>query len=60
MNLVFTIIFIVEMVFKIAALGIKKYLSDKMNYMDGAIVLLSLIELGMNAAGGSGGGASSL
>ena len=60
MNTVFTIIFLVEMVFKIAALGIKKYLSDGMNYMDGTIVILSVIELGMTSASGKTGGSSPL
>lgn len=44
-NTFFTIIFAVEMFFKIVAIGIVKYLRDKMNYMDGTIVLLSLVEL---------------
>ena len=47
------------MVFKIMSLGLKKYLSDNMNYMDGSIVILSMIEFGMNSASG-GGGRSSL
>lgn len=46
-NLVFTIIFIVEMVLKILAFGIKGYASDKMNLFDGLIVLLSITELVM-------------
>ena len=41
----FTGIFIVEMVVKIAGIGIKKYLADKLNYMDGFIVLASIFEL---------------
>lgn len=61
MNFIFTIIFIFELVFKVAALGLKRHLSDTMNYMDGIIVLLSIIELGMNSASkgnGDGGGSS--
>ena len=44
-NTFFTIIFAVEMFLKIAAIGIVKWLRDVMNYMDGAIVILSLVEL---------------
>ncbi|CDW83739.1 cation channel family protein [Stylonychia lemnae] len=44
-NTLFTIIFAVEMFLKILAVGIVKYLRDKLNYMDGAIVILSLVEL---------------
>lgn len=58
MNFIFTIIFIFELVFKVAALGIKRYLGDTMNYMDGTIVLLSIIELGMNSASGGNGKSS--
>ena len=46
-NLVFTIIFIVEMVIKIIGLTPKGYASDKMNLFDGLIVLLSIVELVM-------------
>lgn len=34
------------MLFKIIGLGPKKYIRDRINYLDGAIVILSLIELG--------------
>ena len=51
MNNAFTYIFISEMGIKILAVGMKKYLSDKMNYLDGAVVLLSIVELVMNAGG---------
>lgn len=44
-NTIFTITFAVEMGLKILALGVVKYLKDKMNYMDGIIVILSLVEL---------------
>lgn len=44
-NTLFTIIFAVEMFLKILALGVVKYLRDKLNYMDGTIVILSLVEL---------------
>jgi hypothetical protein len=44
-NTCFTSIFATEMALRIIAIGPQKWLSDKMNYMDGTIVLLSLIEL---------------
>ena len=44
-NLAFTIIFCVEMGLKLAGLGVRKYLNDKMNYLDGSVVLLSIVEL---------------
>ena len=43
MNLVFTIIFVVEMGLKLFGLGIIAYLRDPMNYLDGAVVILSVI-----------------
>jgi hypothetical protein len=33
------------MFLKILAIGVVKYLRDKLNYMDGTIVILSLVEL---------------
>jgi hypothetical protein len=48
-NLIFTIIFTIEMGFKIIAIGIKKYLSAKMNYLDGIVVILSLVEVIMSS-----------
>lgn len=51
-NKVFTYIFISELGLKLLGLGPIKYLKDKMNYLDGTIVLLSIVELIM--AGGSG------
>jgi hypothetical protein len=44
-NVFFTWIFISEMVFKVAAIGINKYCSDKMNLLDGSVVFFSLFEL---------------
>lgn len=44
-NTFFTIIFACEMGLKILAIGIVKYLRDKLNYMDGAIVIMSMVEL---------------
>jgi hypothetical protein len=41
------------MVVKIIAIGIKKYLADSMNYLDGFIVISSVFELLSNAFGAS-------
>lgn len=46
-NLFFTIVFIIEMGIKIIGLTPRGYASDKMNLFDGAIVMLSMIELVM-------------
>ena len=43
-NTYFTIIFIVEMTIKLTAIGFKKYCADKMNYLDGGVVMLSIFE----------------
>lgn len=43
-NKIFTVVFCLEMFLKIIAIGIVKYLGDKMNYLDGSVVLLSLVE----------------
>jgi hypothetical protein len=45
MNTVFTWIFICEMSLKMIAIGPLKYLSDPMNYLDGSVVMLSVVEL---------------
>ena len=39
-NLVFSIIFAVEMVFKLTAYGFFRYISDGFNVFDGLIVIL--------------------
>lgn len=44
-NTFFTITFSCEMFLKIIAVGLGKWLNDKMNYMDGSIVLMSLVEM---------------
>jgi hypothetical protein len=43
-NSYFTQIFIVEMVLKLLALGVAKYCSDRLNYLDGTVVLISVFE----------------
>lgn len=58
LNNVFTWIFIVEMCLRLLAVGVKKYLSDKMSVLDGSVVMLSIIEMVAEAAGGSGGASS--
>ncbi len=45
MNLIFTIIFCIEMGLKLLGLGPLGYLKDGMNYLDGAIVILSIVEI---------------
>lgn len=55
LNGVFTWIFIVEMSVKICAIGPKKYVGDKMNWLDGSVVSLSIFEMLMAVATGSGG-----
>jgi hypothetical protein len=45
LNSFFTIAFAVEMFAKIIAIGIAKYMSDKLNWMDGAISIMSLVEM---------------
>jgi len=40
MNTLFTVVFCVEMVFKLIGLGPRKYSRDKINYLDGAVVIL--------------------
>lgn len=54
----FTWIFIVEMSCKLLAMGPKKYVGEKMNILDGAVVSLSIIEMAIAAGGGDGGGGS--
>jgi len=40
---------------KLISLGPKKYLNDKLNYLDGAVVILSIIEIILNSSGMSSG-----
>lgn len=58
LNSVFTWIFIIEMFIKINAIGPKKYLKDKMNWLDGFVVSLSIFEMLMALFSGSGGNLS--
>ena len=45
LNFMFTIIFIIELVLKLIDLGPIQYLQDKMNYIDGIVVILNVFEL---------------
>lgn len=53
MNTVFTYIFCFELAIKLLALGIKKYVKEKMNILDGGVVMLSIVELSMSGSGGA-------
>lgn len=52
-GLVFTYIFIVEMGVKLFAIGIKKYCQDNLNYIDGFVVIMSIVELIFSSGGGA-------
>ena len=52
---ILTWIFIGEMSSKMLAIGPKKYLSDKMNWLDGGVVSLSIVEIVMTVFSGGGG-----
>jgi len=45
LNFAFTIIFIIEMAMKLIGLGVTGYCRDRMNFIDGAVVIISLVEL---------------
>ncbi len=45
LNTVFTSIFIVECGLKLVGMGVVKYLSDALNYVDGLVVIFSVIEM---------------
>ena len=55
-NTIFTVVFTIEMVFKLVGLGLRGYCSDNMNLFDGIIVIISLVETVMAAVSGSKGG----
>lgn len=61
MNSLLSYIFIVEMVIKVAGMGVKDYTSDSFNLFDGTIVFISIVEMIMEKVfdGGLGGGAFS-
>merc|ERR1719232_1901153 len=45
-NVVFTILFTIEMIMNLIGLGIKGYVSYGFNVFDGVVVIISLVELG--------------
>ena len=47
LNLFFTIVFTTEMVLKIIVLNPKGYIRDYLNIIDGIIVIISLMDLGI-------------
>ena len=54
----FTAIFIYEMFVKLAGIGIRKYCKDKMNWLDGGIVMASIFEVPYQGITNGGGGSS--
>ena len=42
------------MAMKLSATGVKKYVSEPLNILDGTVVLISVVELAMSAGGGGG------
>ena len=48
----FTWIFIFEMSSKLLALGLTKYIADRMNWLDGGVVMISVFELVYTASSG--------
>ena len=52
-NVVFSFIFLVEMLLRIGAFGPVAYGADAMNLFDAAVVLVSFVELGITAAAAS-------
>jgi hypothetical protein len=53
MNNYFTYIFITEMALKLIGLGPLGYIRDKMNYLDGTVVMLSIFELAFLSGNGA-------
>eukprot|EP00347_Sterkiella_histriomuscorum_P003601 403363663 len=54
-NNFFSALFIAEMCIKLFSNGVRKYLSDKLNYLDGIVVILSIVEIILNQSGNSSG-----
>ena len=57
LNQVFTWIFIAEMTSKLLAYGPAKYVGDRMNILDGCVVILSIIEIVIEETGSGNEGA---
>lgn len=49
MNVYFTWIFIVEMGLRLIAIGVGKYAAERMNLLDGFVVILSIVEMVIEA-----------
>jgi hypothetical protein len=43
--MIFTVVFAIEMALKLFAFGVKKYLVEIINILDGFIVIMSMVEL---------------
>jgi hypothetical protein len=56
-NIVFTIIFTIEVVLKLIGLGVRGFSADKFNLFDGFIVVVSIVEMAIPSEGSGGGGA---
>ena len=55
MNQLFTWIFIAELTMKLLAIGLKKYVSENFNLLDGGVVLISIVEMIMVSLGNKSG-----
>jgi hypothetical protein len=51
-NLVFTVIFTLEVILKLTGLGMREYVRDKFNLFDAVIVIISIVEMFMDEEGG--------
>ena len=51
LNTFFTYCFLAEMIIRLAGLGVKEYVRDKFNVFDASIVLVSMIEIGLEELG---------
>uniref|UniRef100_A0A7S1XCD4 Voltage-gated ion channel superfamily n=1 Tax=Tetraselmis chuii TaxID=63592 RepID=A0A7S1XCD4_9CHLO len=54
-NYLLTAYFGLEMLIKLAGLGVRKYVADTMNVFDGLVVIVSIVEISVTNSGGSGG-----
>lgn len=50
-NLVFTVVFIMEMILKLIAFGLKEYCKNSWNLFDGTIVILSILDMVLTYSG---------
>jgi hypothetical protein len=53
-NSFFTYLFIVEMTMKLIGLGVRRYVREPMNNLDGTIVLFSMVEIALTLGGNGG------